>query len=37
MKELTNIKYDERIKEYDCGKKYWETNLSIIMIIRGIK
>lgn len=37
MKELTNIKYDERIRRYDCGEKYWETDLSIIMIIRGIK
>lgn len=37
MKQLTNNKYDDRIRRYNCGEKYWETNLSIIMIIRGIK
>ena len=37
MKHLTNKKYDSRICDYDSGKKYWETNLSIIMVLRGIK
>jgi len=37
MKRLISIKYDNRLHDYDCGKKYWETNLSIIMIVRGKK
>lgn len=37
MKEITNKRFDDRIMDYDAGKKYWETNLSIIMMIRGIK
>lgn len=37
MKRLTNAKYDKRIEQYDCGKKQWDTNVSITMVIRGIK
>ena len=37
MKHLANAKYDTRIKQYDCGEKQWDTNVSIIMVIRGIK
>ena len=37
MKEITNKRFDLRIQDYDSGKQYWETNLSIIMMIRGIK
>ncbi len=37
MKTLINQKYDSRIRDYKAGKKYWETNLSIIMMIRGNK
>lgn len=37
MKRLTNAKYDARIKQYDCGEKQWDMNVSIIMVIRGIK
>lgn len=37
MKSLANAKYDTRIKQYDCGKKQWDTNVLIIMVIRGTK
>ena len=37
MKRLTNAKYDARIEQYQRGEKQWDTNVSIIMVIRGIK
>lgn len=37
MKRLTNVKFDKRIKQYDRGEKQWDTNVSIIMVVRGIK
>lgn len=37
MKRLTHAKYDERIRQYNCGEKQWDTNVSMIMVIRGIK
>lgn len=37
MKCLTNAKYDARIEQCKRGEKQWDTNVSIIMVIRGIK
>lgn len=37
MKRLTNAKYDARIEQYKRGEKQWDTIVSIIMVIRGIK
>jgi len=37
MKRLTNIKYDQRISQYERGDKQWDVSLSITMIVRGIK
>ena len=37
MKRLTNAKYDERIRLYRNGEKQWDANVSMIMVIRGIK
>lgn len=37
MKHLANAKYDTRIEQYRHGEKQWDTNVSIIMVIRGIK
>lgn len=37
LKRITNAKYDRRIELYDCGIKQWDTNVSMTMIIRGIK
>lgn len=35
--EIINEKYDKRIELYKTGKKQWDTNTSITMIIRGEK
>lgn len=37
MKRLTNTKYDTRIAQYDRGEKQWNTNVSMIMVVRGVK
>lgn len=37
MKHLANAKYNTRIKQYDQGEKQWDTNVSIIMVVRGVK
>ena len=37
IKRLANAKYDTRIEQYDRGEKQWDTDVSIIMAIRGIK
>ncbi len=37
MIDSTNRKYDLRIKQYDCAEKQWDTNVSVTMVIRGVK
>ena len=37
MKRLTNSKFNIRIEQYNCGEKQWDTNVSIIMVMRGKK
>ena len=37
LKRLVNAKYDKRILLYDQGIKQWDTNMSITMVIRGVK
>ena len=37
MKRLANVKYDTRIEQYNRGEKQWDTNVSIIMVVRGTK
>ena len=37
MKRLANAKYDTRIEQYERGEKQWDTNVSIIMVVRGTK
>ena len=37
MKRLSNVKYDTRIEQYNRGEKQWDTNVSIIMVVRGTK
>lgn len=34
---IVNAKYDKRIELYDSGIKQWDTNLSVTMIMRGVK
>ena len=37
LKRLVNEKYDKRLKLYDEGRKQWDANVSVTMIMRGIK
>ncbi len=37
MKGLANAKFDVRVRQYDRGEKQWDTNVSIIMVVRGMK
>lgn len=37
LKRLVNAKYDKRLALYDAGQKQWDTNMSVTMIVRGIK
>lgn len=37
MKRLVNAKYDKRISLYNEGIKQWDTNMSVTMIVRGVK
>lgn len=37
MKRLANAKYDIRIGQYDRSEKQWDTNVSIILVVRGTK
>lgn len=37
MKRLTNLKYDARLAQYDRSERQWDTNVSIIMVARGVK
>lgn len=34
---IINAKYDKRIELYDNGVKQWDTNMSVTMIMRGVK
>lgn len=37
LKTIVNRRYDERLWDYDEGKKHWETSVSVIMMLRGNK
>lgn len=37
MKHTVNSKYDYRIKQYENNIKQWDTTVSIIMVMRGVK
>lgn len=37
LKKIKNEKYDTRIALYEQGIKQWDTNMSLIMVVRGIK
>lgn len=37
MKQLANQRYDKRLELYDAGIKQWDANVSILMVMRGIK
>lgn len=37
LKRIVNEKYDKRLELYDMGRKQWDANVSVTMIMRGIK
>lgn len=37
IKRLVAAKYDKRMELYDAGVKQWDTNMSVIMVVRGVK
>ena len=37
LRRLTNGKYQKRRELYEAGIKQWDTNVSVIMVIRGVK
>lgn len=37
LRRVKNEKYDMRISLYDAGKKQWDTNVCLTMVLRGIK
>ena len=37
LRQQVNEKYDERIAQYERGDKQWDTNVNIIMVVRGVK
>ena len=37
MLEIANRRFDSRIEDYDAGKKHWDTDVSVIMMIKGQK
>lgn len=37
MRSLVNAKYDERLSDYAIGKKHWDVQVSLLMIVRGTK
>ena len=37
LRHLTNERYDRRIALYDAGEKQWDTNMTLLMVLRGVK
>lgn len=37
LRRIINEKYDKRIELYDKGVKQWDANVSVTMVIRGVK
>jgi len=37
LKRIKNAKYDKRLELYDAGIRQWDTNMSLTMVVRGIK
>lgn len=37
LKRQANAKYDKRLSLYDSGVKVWDTNVTITLILRGVK
>lgn len=37
LKQIKNDKYDKRIELYNAGIKQWDTNVCVLMVVRGVK
>ena len=37
LKQMVNAKYDKRLELYDSGIRQWDANMSVTMIMRGVK
>ena len=37
VKAIVEQKFENRLRDYQAGKKYWDTSLSVIMVARGVK
>ena len=37
MLRLVNERFDRRIELYNAGKKQWDTSVTVIMVMRGVK
>lgn len=37
IKRLVNARYDVRVRQYERGEKQWDTNVSMIFVVRGVK
>lgn len=37
MKRIANEKHDVRVKQYEAKEKQWDTTVSVIMVLRGVK
>ena len=37
MERLIGEKYDRRLEQYARGEKQWDTEVSVIMVVRGVK
>jgi hypothetical protein len=37
MTALANARHDNRLALYERGEKVWDTSVSIIMVLRGVK
>jgi hypothetical protein len=37
MTALANARHDARLARFERGEKVWDTSVSIIMVLRGVK
>lgn len=37
LRQSVNQKYDQRVRLYQAGEKQWDTQVSLTMVIRGVK
>ena len=37
LRALTNARFDKRLALYDAGEKQWDVNMTLLMVLRGVK